>query len=377
MTSQARTVTLIDAGDGRLAALAPYSEAFLELIRAVPGRSWNKGSLRWEFPCEACPSFRRLFSSWRILAAIDLVARGTETSFGEASGEELLLSPEAPSLPPVTSTAMCDAMRALKYSHRTICRYLAIAERFTRFSQKPLSETSAEDANRFLAALEKDLGASASTMNQAISAMRFLFQRILGREAPFSRRPRADRRLPIVLSRGETLRILDAPRNLKHRSMLALAYSAGLRVGEVASLRVRDIDMDRKTVFVRGGKGRKDRYTLLAEKMSRILGSYLEVYRPKDWLFEGQNDDHISSRTVQEVFYHALKTSGIGKEASIHTLRHSFATHLLEEGTDLRYIQALLGHSSPKTTQIYTHVAQRDFLKIRSPLDSVAHEDVQ
>jgi Site-specific recombinase XerD len=323
-------------------------------MHSVPRAVWNPLALRWEFPAESGREFRRAFSDWLIISS-------------EAANRN---SPSDTSVLPARIVAdLSDAMRALKYSPRTIERYIAIIDRYSRYIDVPLIESSVEDAKSFLAYLERELHSSASTLNQTISAIRFLYTRVFGREAPIARRPRSDRRLPCVLSREEVMRIIASPRNLKHRALLALAYSAGLRVSELAALRVGDIDPDRGLILVHSGKGRKDRYTLLAAKTKNLLENYMELYKPKNWLFEGQKGGHISSRSIQEVFNRAKEEQGITKPASIHTLRHSFATHLLEDGTDIRYIQALLGHSNAKTTQIYTHVAKKDCLHIISPYD--------
>jgi integrase/recombinase XerD len=166
------------------------------------------------------------------------------------------------------------------------------------------------------------------------------------------------------------MRIVEAPVNIKHRAMLALAYSAGLRVSELAALRISDVDSSRGVILVLSGKGRKDRYTLLASRTKRLLDIYIDLYKPDYWLFEGQGGSHITVRSIQEAFHRAKRVAGITKDVSIHSLRHSFATHLLENGTDIRYIQELLGHVNSKTTQIYTHIAKKDFLKIESPFDS-------
>jgi integrase/recombinase XerD len=356
------TVTLLDAGEGRLAALAPYSEDFVRLMKAIPGARWNPVTIRWEFPAEGGRVFRRVFAAWIILAS-------EAVNSAKEPNDPIAIS-EFPSLPPNIATSMSNALRALKYSRKTAARYLSIADRFARFLDIPLVESSPEDATRFLAFLERDLDASASTINQAISALRFMFHRVLGREAPLTRRPKSDRRLPGVLSREEAKKILAAPHNLKHRALLVLAYSAGLRVSEIAALRVGDIDTARGVILVRSGKGRKDRYTILANRTKQLLDIYIDLYAPHEWLFEGQAGGHLSSRSIQEVFNKAKAKVGITKAVSVHSLRHSFATHLLEDGTDIRYIQELLGHANAKTTQIYTHIAKRDFLKIRSPYDS-------
>ncbi len=216
---------------------------------------------------------------------------------------------------------------------------------------------------------------SVSYRNQAISALKFLYRKVLRRpliveELP---RPKKERKLPTVLSKDEVTRLLDSVRNRKHRAIMMLAYSAGLRVSEVVRLKLEDIDVRRRLIHIKGSKGRKDRYTLLSGVALEALRDYYRFYRPKKWLFPGQRKDrHISARTVQKVVTAAGKRAGIRKKLTTHTLRHSFATHLLENGTDLRYIQELLGHKSSKTTQIYTHVTRRDLVRIVSPLDRIA-----
>jgi site-specific recombinase XerD len=185
-------------------------------------------------------------------------------------------------------------------------------------------------------------------------------------------RPKRERRLPEVLSEEEVRRIFDSVENLKHKTILMLTYSAGLRVGEVVRLRLSDLDEERKLIHLHKAKGAKDRYTVLSPAFLSILAEYLQEYRPKEFLFEGHDRRrHYSERSVQHIFERAVAKAGIAKKVSVHTLRHSFATHLLEAGTDLRYIQELLGHSSSKTTEIYTHVSKRSIEKIVSPLDRV------
>jgi site-specific recombinase XerD len=183
------------------------------------------------------------------------------------------------------------------------------------------------------------------------------------------RRPKKDKRLPVVLSQEEVSGIFSSVNNIKHKLILMLMYSAGLRIGEVVKLRVGDIDVKRRLIRIRGGKGRKDRYTILSEVALNTFKEYVEKYKPEKWLFPGQRKDrHISTRAVQAIFEKARDKAGIKKEITVHSLRHSFATHLLESGVDLRYIQELLGQKSSKTTEIYTHVAIPE-RKIRSPLD--------
>jgi site-specific recombinase XerD len=179
--------------------------------------------------------------------------------------------------------------------------------------------------------------------------------------------------LPVVLSQEEVTKILSAVSNVKHKVILMLIYSAGLRVGEIVKLKVEDIDRESKVIRIRAAKGMKDRYTILSDVTLETLREYWKEYRPKNWLFSGQDKErHITTRTVEKIFSNTCKEVGILKEATVHSLRHSFAAHLLESGVDLRYIQEILGHKSSKTTEIYTHVSTRDLGKIKSPLDKLS-----
>ncbi len=176
----------------------------------------------------------------------------------------------------------------------------------------------------------------------------------------------------MVLSQEEVAKILSSVDNVKHRAILMLVYSAGLRVGEVVKLKIEDIDSQRMLIHIKGAKGRKDRYTMLSETALKVLREYWEEYRPQKWLFEGAKEGrYLSTRTVQAIFEQAKEKAGIKKDVSVHSLRHSFATYLLEGGTDLLYIQELLGHASSKTTEIYTHVSSKTLSKIKSPLDTM------
>lgn len=205
-----------------------------------------------------------------------------------------------------------------------------------------------------------------------INALRFLYVELY--KMPFAiqdiPRPQKEKKLPNVLSQEEVLKILSHVDNLKHKTLLMLIYSAGLRVGESVRLRVTDIDGERKMIHLRGTKGNKERYTLLSDAALNALRIYYKEYMPKVYLFEGQGKrEHLSERSIQHVFERAVKAAGIRKTISLHGLRHSFATHLLESGVDLRYIQTLLGHNSSKTTEIYTHVSKKSLGKIVNPLD--------
>ncbi|AET67812.1 site-specific recombinase XerD [Desulfosporosinus orientis DSM 765] len=261
------------------------------------------------------------------------------------------------------------------YSENTITAYLGQIQRFQIFSNKDLVDSTNEDVRDFLYYLLKEKGKSHGYVNQTLSALKFLLTKILHVKEGVNQlpRPKKEHKLPDVLSQNEVLQILNPVRNLKHRTLLVLTYSAGLRVSEVVNLKISDIDYTRMLIHVRQGKGKKDRYTVLSTGAIGVLRDYMTSYHVIDWMFPGENpNNHITERTVQRVFENARDKAGIRKNVSVHSLRHSFATHLLESGTDLRYIQELLGHLNSKTTEIYTHVTEKDIQRIRSPFDWIS-----
>ena len=266
-------------------------------------------------------------------------------------------------------------MRLRNYSHKTIKAYSScIRSLVNHFSPRHPRDLTDDDLRAYLLHLIEDCEFESSTINQVINALRFLYVDLYKREMQLGDlpRPQKEKKLPEVLSEEEVVRIFNAVDNLKHKTILMLIYSAGLRVGEVVRIRLSDVDEQRKLIHLHKAKGAKDRYTILSTSLLEILAEYLQEYRPKEFLFEGQGDRrHYSERSVQHIFERAANDAGIQKPVSVHTLRHSFATHLLEAGTDLRYIQELLGHSSSKTTEIYTHVSKKSIGNIVSPLDKL------
>jgi site-specific recombinase XerD len=280
-------------------------------------------------------------------------------------------------------------LRSGKYSRRTILSYVYYNRLLCQTLQKSPEEIQSDDIKQFLATIEKDRDYSASSLNLAISAIKFLYKRVLKKDILREQhRPRHDKRLPMVLSKTEIKKILASEKNLKHRLLLMMVYASGLRVSEVVCLKRRDIDIERKTVMIKSAKGRKDRYSILSDTVINSLKDYFLTgqiatryqmdtrYQIDTWVFPGSSPEkHLSIRSAQYIFEHSMNKAGITKSASIHSLRHTFATHLLEGGTDIRYIQELLGHSSIRTTERYTHVARRSALKIQSPLDTVDKEE--
>ncbi|MBI5195601.1 MAG: site-specific integrase [Nitrospirae bacterium] len=260
-----------------------------------------------------------------------------------------------------------------KYSYKTVKGYLYYNRDFLGFINKQPTDISDSDIKDYLLYLAEDKQSATSTLNQAINALKFYYGTMLKKKFVYEvKRPRKDKKLPVVLSKEEVTKILNSVDNLKHRAILMIVYSAGLRVGEVVRLKPEDIDSKRMLIHIKGAKGRKDRYVMLSEIALEILRGYWREYKPSKYLFQGAKADrYISIRTVQKILEHACQKAGIKKEITVHSLRHSFATHLLEAGTDLRYIQELLGHAHSKTTEIYTHVSTKSISKIQSPLDSL------
>lgn len=269
---------------------------------------------------------------------------------------------------------MYEEMVYRNYSPRSIKTYISLVSVVSKhFGKSPDLVSIAELKDYLFSRIEKDK-LSASSLNQTISAFKILFKDVLGREWDPVRikRPRRPKILPSVFSKEEVSLILKSIRNRKHYCLIALTYASGLRLGEVISLKPCDIDSDRMQLKVRGGKGYKDRYTLLPQQLLEKLREYFKSYRPVTYLFEGQIPGvPYSATSAQSVLKKALKSAGITKDASFHTLRHSFATHLLEQGTNVRIIQELLGHRSLKTTTVYLHISNLTPAQIKSPLEEL------
>ena len=264
-------------------------------------------------------------------------------------------------------------LRSRKYSIRTQRIYLYFNRLLCNALQKTPEEIQPDNVKQFLSFMEKNKDYSASSMNLAISAIKFFSRHVLKKELINEQhRPRHDKRLPMILDKTEISKILRMERNPKHRLLLTLVYSSGLRVSEVVALKKENIDMSRQVIYIRQGKGRKDRYTLLSKKAADFISEYCSFYNIQTWLFPGQHATrHLTIRSAQHIFDKAARRAEISKKVSIHSLRHTFATHLLESGTDIRYIQTLLGHANLRTTERYTHVARRNVLKIQSPFDNM------
>ena len=260
------------------------------------------------------------------------------------------------------------------YSHSTLKTYKNFFFKFLcYFNSRNLKDVTKEEIEAFMYKLMVKEKFSESAQNQFVNAIKFYYENVLEqpREYYNIQRPKKSIDLPNVLCKGDVKKILDRPSNIKHKAILATIYSAGLRIGEVINLRVADVRSEEGYIFIKGAKGKKDRRTILSTKLLDLLREYFRKDKPAYWLFEGQTGGQYSASSIQSIFRRAIKETGINPWATPHTLRHSFATHLLQQGVSLRHIQDLLGHSSSKTTEIYTHILRVNNKDFKNPLDSM------
>lgn len=343
------TVRLERADADRVSLHFPYDVERIRAVRAIPGARWDPAQRCWSLPATTA-TLERL----RVIL-VDATLR----------------------IPPRPATVIAalhrydELLRIRGYSEKTSKAYVGHIRRFLQHCSREPQDVTPDDVHAYLLAAV-DTHKSRAYINQLVSALRLFALRVLGHSKLIENvpRPRRERKLPGILRRDEVHAILAAAKNPKHRLMLVLAYGSGLRVSEVVALRARDIDLRSRVLHVRGGKGRKDRASLIPEAAIEPLRALLERRRSADWLFPGADETkHLNARTLQKVMKNVVQAAGIERNVTLHTLRHSFATHLLEAGTDLRHIQELLGHHHLTTTALYTHVSTESLRRIRSPLD--------
>jgi integrase/recombinase XerD len=265
-------------------------------------------------------------------------------------------------------------LRSRRYSDSTIGTYADALTSFLKFYiTKPISEITNDDVIKYNNEYILGNNLSASYQNQVVNAIKLFFNTIENRliEIKNIERPKRSFKLPTILSPEEVAAMLNSLENIKHKTMLALIYSGGLRRSELLNMKINDVDSKRMFISIKEAKGKRDRVVPLSETVLELLRKYYLEYKPKIYLFEGQKGGKYTETSLEEVFHKAKKLAKINKSVSLHSLRHSYATHLLEGGTNLRYIQELLGHKSPKTTQIYTHVSIEGLGKVQSPIEKL------
>ncbi len=344
-------------------------DALHDAARTLPDARFSARSASWYVP-NTPAHLKAIFAAFKGLAWIETDGFFGRTAESKARRQAANAPAHTPDPEPVQHLVRYLVDR--RYAQNTIQTYrhcfLGYLAHYRMADPLSLPENAVADYLHHMVTVR---GVSASYQNQALNAIKCYYERIAGRPrmVVHIERPLKSRTLPKVLSEEEVTRLLRGTDNLKHRCLLMVIYSAGLRSGEAVRLRLHDIDSDRMLIRIEGAKGKKDRYSLLSQKTLEKLREYVAEYRPQEFLFPGANGGPYSATSARAIFHKAKKKARITKPATLHTLRHSFATHLLEHGVNLRYIQDLLGHSSPKTTEIYTHVSKTVMGRIDNPLD--------
>jgi integrase/recombinase XerD len=269
---------------------------------------------------------------------------------------------------------MLNFMVLKNYSTRTIEAYESHLRSFINyFGEENLMELSSDQINEYIHSLMIENNYSRSYQNQLINAIKVYYKTVDNRKLEHIEpvRPKSETKYPVVLSRDEIKKIVKGIRNVKHQTIILLIYGTGIRLGESVNIKVRDVDFDRNLIHIKTGKGKKDRIVPLPILLHKKIRYYIEIYSPSSYLFEGRNKGKYSTRSVQSILKTALNRAGIKKKASVHSLRHTFATHAVEEGTDIRLIKEILGHTNIKTTEIYIHISKTSILNVQSPIDKL------
>lgn len=348
----------------------PYDTELGNCARKINNATWSRSQKAWYVPysAEVLHDIKRIFAP---ICEIDASALKEKIAAYKKDPKNKTLTPEVL----LKIEAFKKWLLSKRYSESTIGTYTDALRTFLKFyHDKAVSDISNDDLihfnNEYI--LANDL--SSSYQNQVVNAIKLFFRTIQNKtiDVDIIHRPKPAYLLPNVLSKEEIKLILNAHGNIKHKAMLSLIYSCGLRRSELLNLKLADVDSKRNLIIIRQSKGKKDRIVPLSEKILELLRTYFIAYKPTEWLFEGQNKvSKYDANSLAAVLKQALEKSKIKKPVSLHWLRHSYATHLLEAGTDLRYIQEILGHSRSSTTEIYTHVSNKSIQKIISPFDSL------
>ncbi|MFM9838281.1 MAG: tyrosine-type recombinase/integrase [Cyclobacteriaceae bacterium] len=344
---------IVHKGQKRIAIYFEKNAEAIKRIKLLPGARWSATLKAWHLP--DVPTYRKKFG-------LPLQAIGKE-----------VWSQIHPINQPAF-TKLVEMLQLKAYSQSTLTTYSnEFAQLLYLLKDKNVTDLNATQLRSYFLYCINKLKLSENTLHSRLNAIKFYFEQVLKRERFFIEipRPKKPSILPKVITAQDIKKLFAVTANLKHNTMLKLCYGMGLRVSEIVNLKVQDIDSKAMQVFVERAKGKKDRYANLPASLLEQLREYYKEYKPKKFLFEGQYGDQYSTRSAQQVFKDALVKANINKAIGIHGLRHSFATHLLENGTDVTFIQQLLGHNDIKTTMRYTHVSQKSLRNIKSPLDNM------
>ena len=338
-----------------------YNEKLITLVRPIKVASWSSTLSSW-YVKDSEENFNTILTIFKNVTEIDTSKINKKQLFKRNLTEEQkkLLN------------SFYLFLKGKRYSQSTIQTYTFFVADFVNFHTKtPLEALTNRHVELFIEKVFIERNYSVSSQRQFISALKvfIIFYPQTRINDLVLERPKKSRQLPNVLSQEEVLDIIRCTQNLKHRAILALIYSCGLRISELTNLKLVDFHLERKQLIIKNGKGRKDRYVSLADSFLPLLSNYYYSYKPKIYFVEGQNGGKYSTESIRQFLRKSCSRAQVKKKVTPHTLRHSYATHLLENGVDIRYIQSLLGHARPETTMIYTHVRRKDLMEIQNPLD--------
>lgn len=337
---------------GKIRVEFKYSKEAVALIKSFKGAKWHPEEKYWSI--EYCEDYKE---------KISLLFQENNRFTVEFEDGSIKIN-------------FIKYMENRRYSEKTVRMYLVHIENFLKsFNDDEIKNIDRQKLSDYINSNIVKKGYSFSYQNQAINAIKMYLKTASKLNSELKEmkieRPKTPRKLPNVLSKEEIIKIVSVLKNLKHRTVISLIYSAGLRISEAVKMEIRDIDFNRKIINIKDAKGKKDRQTALSLKIEKLLLEYMAFYKPSKYIFEGAGGEKYSERSIQQVFTRAVKEAGIKKEVSVHSLRHSYATHLHEAGTDIKIIQELLGHESTKTTEIYTHVSRKVIQNVKSPFDDL------
>ena len=361
-------VLLIKTRSGRVKIIAGFNKKLIEAIKQIPYHKWDIKNKWWTIPFSL--NFVQQLSEVSSSEHLTLIME--EEPAGEA-GVKRISELDVPNYRRVPDTYV-QKLTELMYSEHTRKNYISAFEEFINyFFRVEVDLITEPQILEFLRFLITERRVSPSYQNVAINAIKFYYEKVLKgqRKFYFIDRPQRDKILPEVLNMDEIIGMIKGEANIKHKLIIMFGYSSGLRLSEIVNLKFTHIDRGRMKIFVEKSKGRKDRYTILSAKILPLLDAYTEQYKPGELVFTGVGGGPYSVRSVQQVVKDAARAAGISKTVTPKMLRHTFATHSLENGVDLRYIQSMLGHESSKTTEIYTHITTKGFEKIKSPMDEL------
>lgn len=347
----------------------PYDGQLMAIAKKA-GAKWSQSKICWWMP-NTSSNFNLLFEIFKGIAWLDI----TDVKRQKTEITDLVKVKDSKDFVPEEYR---ERLQRRRYSKSTVTSYCSLFNEFLKWIQ-PKDHTSftEDDIRKYQTWLVQKKKVSISTQNSAINAIKFYLEKVEGgdRKKYYVERPRKEKKLPVVLSEQEVFQILNVTSNPKHRLVFSLLYSTGMRISELIGLRIQDVDIDRGVVHIKNAKGKKDRITTIGVQLIPLIRDYLARFKPNYWFFEGPYRKRYSASSIRATLGRSVKKAGILKHVTPHTFRHSYATHLLEQGTDTRYIQELLGHNSIETTAIYAKVSNKNLQNIRNPLDRLMEKN--